>query len=100
MFSIYHLTMHPILSTSYLVPGLLLNPVLFLWNLNTLLSRLFPPIIADAAIQLAPYNARGPLVEHPHFDIHSSESLCWSHMAFIVCAKVAAFGFGRINEPR
>jgi len=98
MFSVYHLTMHPILSTSYLVPGLLLNPILFLWSMNTLLSRVLPPIIVDAAAQPAPYCPGGPSAEHPHFDIHASESLCWSYTAFIVCVNLAAFG--RVSERR
>ena len=98
MFSSSQLAMHPMFTTSYLVPGLLLNPVLFLWSLNTLLSRLLPPIIVDAAIQPAPYYPRGPSAQHPHFDIHASESLCWSYTAFIVCANLAAFG--RVSERR
>lgn len=98
MFSISHLTMHPILSTSYVVPGLLLNPILFLYGINTILSRILPPISIDAAIQPAPYYSRGPSAEHPHLDIHASESLCWSYTAFNVCANLAAFG--RVSEHR
>ncbi|MCJ1278283.1 hypothetical protein MMC21_006098 [Puttea exsequens] len=90
--------MHPVLSTSYLVPGILLNPVLFLWSLNTLLSRLLPPITIDAAIQPPPYYPRGPSAEHPHLDIHASEKLCWSYTTLIVCANLAAFG--KVSERR
>lgn len=98
MFSIYHLTKYPLLSTSYLVPGLLLNPVLFLYGLNTILSRVLPPIIVDTSMQPAPYYPRGPSAEHPHLNIHASESLCWSYTAFIVCANLAAFG--RVSERK
>ena len=84
--------MHPAISTNYIIPGLLLNPVLFLWSINTILSRVLPPIIVDAAVQPPSYYPLGPSAEHPHIDIHASESVCWSYTAFIVCANLAAFG--------
>ena len=91
-------TMHPALSKNYLVPGLLLNPILFLWSVNTILSRLLPPIVVDAVVQPPPFYPLGPSAEHPHLDIHSSERICWSYTAFIVCANLAAFG--RVNGRR
>ena len=90
--------MHPALSKNYIVPGLLLNPILFLWSVNTILSRLLPPIVVNAAVQPLPFYPLGPSAEHPHLDIHSSERICWSYTAFIVCANLAAFG--RVNERR
>ena len=90
--------MHPTLSKNYLVPGLLLNPILFLWSVNTILSRLLPPIVVNAAVQPPPFYPLGPSAEHPHLDIHSSERICWSYTAFIVCANLAAFG--RVNGRR
>ena len=90
--------MHPALSKNYIVPGLLLNPILFLWSVNTILSRLLPPIVVNAAVQPPPFYPLGPSAEHPHLDIHSSERICWSYTAFIVCANLAAFG--RVNERR
>ena len=90
--------MHPALQRNYLVPGLLLNPILFLWSVNTILSRLLPPIVVNAAVQPPPFYPLGPSAEHPHIDIHSSERICWSYTAFIVCANLAAFG--RVNGRR
>ena len=84
--------MHPGISKSYIVPAILLNPVLFLISLNTILSRLLPPIIVDAAKQPPPYSTFGPSAEHPHLNIHASEKLCWSYTFLIVCAQLAAFG--------
>ena len=90
--------MHRALSKNYIVPGLLLNPILFLWSVNTILSRLLPPIVVNAAAQPPPFYPLGPSAEHPHLDIHSSERICWSYTAFIVCANLAAFG--RVNGRR
>ena len=90
--------MHPAISKSYIVPAIFLNPVLFLMSLNTILSRVLPPIIVDAGKQPPPYSTFGPSAEHPHLNIHSSEKLCWSYTFFIVCAQLAAFG--RVSECR
>ena len=61
-------------------------------SLNTILSRLLPPIIVDAAKQPPPYSTFGPSAQHPHLNIHASEKLCWSYTFLIVCAQLAAFG--------
>lgn len=67
-------------------------------SINTILSRVLPPIIVDASIQPPPYSTFGPSAEHPHLDIHASESLCWGYTIFIVCAQLVAFG--RVSERR
>ncbi len=90
--------MHPAISKSYILPAILLNPILFLMSLNTILSRVLPPIIVDAAKQPPPYSTFGPSAQHPHLNIHSSEKLCWSYTFLIVCAQLAAFG--RVSECR
>lgn len=90
--------MRPAISKSYIVPAIFLNPVLFLISLNTLLSRVLPPIIVDAAKQPPPYSTFGPSAQHPHLNIHASEKLCWSYTFLIVCAQLAAFG--KISECR
>ena len=90
--------MHPSLTTNYLLPAILLNPVLFLHSLNTILSRILPPVIAATPVQPAPYSALGPSANHPHLDIHASENLCWSYTAVMVCAQL--FAFGRVSQRR
>ena len=90
--------MHPAISTSYIVPAIFLNPVLFLISLNTILSRVLPPIIVDAVKQPPPYSTFGPSAQHPHLNIHASEKLCWSYTFLIVCAQLAAFG--KISDCR
>ena len=85
-------TMHPAITKSYIVPAVFLNPVLFLLSLNTILSRVLPPVIVDAAEQPPPYSTFGPSAQHPHLNIHASEKLCWSYTFLIVCVQLAAFG--------
>ena len=84
--------MHPAISTSYLLPAILLNPVLFLHSLNTILSRILPPIITATTVQPAPYSTLGPSANHPHVDMHTSDNLCWSYTVLMVCAQLVAFG--------
>ncbi|MCJ1387006.1 hypothetical protein MMC17_010135 [Xylographa soralifera] len=84
--------MHPALTTTYLIPAILLNPILFLHSLNTILSRILPPIVAPVPIQPSPYSPLGPSANHPHLDVHASDNLCWSYTAVMVCAQLVAFG--------
>lgn len=90
--------MLPALSTSYVLPAIFLNPVLFLMSLNTLLSRILPPIAVDSVKQPPPYSTFGLSAEYPHLNIHASEKLCWSYTFLIVCVQLAAFG--RVSECR
>ena len=90
--------MHPAISKSYIVPAVFLNPVMFLLSLNTILSRVLPPVTVDAAEQPPPYYTFGPSAEHPHLNIHTSEKLCWSYTVLIVCVQLAAFG--KVSECR
>lgn len=92
--------MYPSIARSYIVPAIFLNPVLFLISINTILSRLLPPITVDAARKPPPYTKLGSSPEHPYLDIHTSEGLCWSYTILIVCAQLVAFGrvSGRSEE--
>lgn len=90
--------MHPSLSTSYLLPALLLNPVLFLHGFNTILSRIIPPVVVAGAVQPPPYSTFGPSSNHPHLDVHASDNLCWSYTVLMICAQLMAFG--RIHRLR
>lgn len=87
-----YFTMRPKLSRSYVVPAIFLNPIIFLLSLNTILSRVLPAIVVDAAVQPPPFSKFGPSAEHPHLDIHASESLCWGYAVLIVCVQLVAFG--------
>lgn len=89
--------MHPI-KRSYLLPAIFLNPVLFLHNVNTILSRILPPVVVPVAKQPPPFSEFGPSANHPHLDIHSSEFFCWSYTIIMVFAQLVAYG--RISQFR
>ena len=85
--------MHPAISSSYILPALFLNPVVFLHGLNTIISRLLPPIIVSTApVQRPAYSLLGPAATHPHIDVQNSENLCWSYTAVMICAQLVAYG--------
>ncbi|KAL8728791.1 MAG: hypothetical protein Q9166_005169 [cf. Caloplaca sp. 2 TL-2023] len=91
--------MHPALSTSYLLPAIFLNPVLFLHGLNTILSRIIPPILnLSTDVQPPPYSTFGPSANHPHLDVHASDNFCWSYTVVMICAQLMAFG--RVHRLR
>ncbi|KAL8888643.1 MAG: hypothetical protein Q9215_003952 [Flavoplaca cf. flavocitrina] len=91
--------MHPALSTSYLLPAIFLNPVLFLHGLNTILSRIISPILeVSMPVQPPPYSTFGPSANHPHLDVHASDNLCWSYTVVMICAQLMAFG--RVHRLR
>ena len=90
--------MHPSITTSYLLPAILLNPVLFLHSLNTILSRLLPPVVVASSAQPPPYSSLGPSANYPHLDIHASETLCWSYTVLIMIVQMIAFG--RVSDQR
>jgi hypothetical protein len=75
---------------SFLLPTIILNPVLFLHSLNTILTQLLPTM-----------NGHEGWSAQPHLDIHASESLCWGYTALIVWAQMAAFlRFDRLREEQ
>ncbi|KAI9715589.1 MAG: hypothetical protein M1812_005893 [Candelaria pacifica] len=86
----------PPLSSTYLLPALFLNPVLFLHGVNTILSRALPPIPSD--FPTPPLSNWGPEATLPHLDLHASDNLCWSYTVFIVGVQLVAFG--RVSQRR
>jgi len=90
--------MHTNLTTTYLLPAILLNPVFFLHSLNTILSRILPPVLAATTPPAQPYCRLGPSPTSPHLDMHVSDNLCWSYTVFMVLAQLLAFG--RVSQRR
>ena len=85
--------MHPSISTSYILPAIFLNPVLFLHGLNSILSRLLPPIIIPSAtVQRPAYSMLGPAATYQHIDIQNSENLCLGYTFVMICAQLVAYG--------
>lgn len=84
--------MHPSISTSYILPAIFLNPVLFLHGLNSILSRILPPIVIPAAtVQRPAYSMLGPAATHQHIDIQNSENLCLGYTFVMICAQLVAY---------
>lgn len=90
--------MHPSLTSTYLVPAIFLNPVLFLHSVNTILSRMLPPVAAAGTVQPPPYSPLGPSANYPHLDVHASDNFCWSYTIVMVLAQL--FAFSNISSHR
>lgn len=90
--------MHPSLSTSYIIPAIFLNPILFLHGLNTIFSHTLPPIAIAGPIQRSPYTKYGPAAIRQHVDVQSSENLCWGYTIIMICAQLLAYG--QISQRR
>ena len=90
--------MYQLIATSYLLPAIFLNPILFLHSLNTILSRILPPINIFEAVQHPPFSTLGPSAFFPHLDVHSSDRFCWSYTILMVCAQL--FAYDRISQCR
>ena len=86
------------LYANYLLPAIFLNPILFLHSLNTILSRILPPIQVMGSFQPPPYSDLGPSACHPHLDVHYSDNLCWSYTIVMVIAQL--FAFDRVTQVR
>lgn len=71
---------HSLLSTTYIVPAIFLNPVLFLHSVNTVLTQILPPL-----------NDRPWSHTAPHIDVHSSGGACWGFTMIMIIAQLVAF---------
>lgn len=76
---------------SYIIPAIFLNPVIFIHGVNTILSRILPPVVAASPIQPPAYSMFGPAAVHQHVDVQSSENLCWTYTIFMICAQLVAY---------
>ena len=83
--------MHSSISTCYVLPAIFLNPVIFLHGVNTILSRILPPVAAASPIQPPAYSTFGPAALHQHVDVQSSENLCWTYTILMICVQLLAY---------
>jgi hypothetical protein len=87
------------LSSTYLIPAVLLNPVIILHGFNTFCSHFVSTTLPVSTSNhqwlenLGPAAATGPYV-----DVHSSDQLCWSYTLIMVLLQVLAYG--KVNDTR
>ena len=89
----------PNLSTSYLVPAVLLNPAFILHLINTYVSHMWPPPLTISHSPHPFMESLGPLPgSDPFLDMHADDKLCWRYT--IVMVIVQLFSFIRISDNR
>jgi hypothetical protein len=88
-------------TSNYLVPAIVLNPILMLHGINTFASHFIPSAMAAPAI-MSPNKWALPLgpptTIDPYLDMHANDLLCWSYTMIMVILNILAFG--RINDNR
>jgi hypothetical protein len=89
----------PGISTTYLLPAIVLNPALILHIINTIFSHFIPPPPTISFSPHATMERLGPLPgSPPYLDMHTNDQLCWSYTAIMVVAQV--FAFGKVSDNR
>jgi len=86
------------LSTSYLLPAVLLNPILILHTLNSLLCRLLPSFADQPLPTWSDPTTWGPHGTPPYLDVHSSANFCWVYTICMVCLQL--FAFEKVSQGR
>lgn len=87
------------LSSSYLIPAILLNPAFILHLINTFVSHMVPPphIVSNSPHPV--FETLGPLPgSKPYLDMHADDQLCWGYTAVMVFVQVLVFG--RVQDNR
>ncbi|KAM0138969.1 hypothetical protein ACHAO1_003301 [Botrytis cinerea] len=87
------------LSTTYLIPGILLNPAFVLHLINTFISHLVPPPSRMSASPHPIFESLGPLPGSQWaLDMHEDDALCWRYTAVMVVIQM--WIFGRVSGNR
>ncbi|KAM0316553.1 hypothetical protein ACHAO8_003087 [Botrytis cinerea] len=87
------------LSTTYLIPGILLNPAFVLHLINTFISHLVPPPSTMSASPHPIFESLGPLPGSQWaLDMHEDDALCWRYTAVMVVIQM--WIFGRVSGNR
>ncbi|PMD36030.1 hypothetical protein L207DRAFT_99427 [Hyaloscypha variabilis F] len=93
------ITKMPNLSTSYLLPAVLLNPAFILHLINTYVSHMSPPPLTISHSPHPIMESLGPLPgSEPYLDMHADDKLCWRYT--IVMVIVQLFSFIRVSDNR
>lgn len=81
-------------TSSYLLPGIVLNPVLVLHGFNTFASHYIPSAISTV-VSYSRYkwmeDCGPPGNQIPYFYVHNNDSLCWSYTAVMVVLQILAY---------
>ncbi|KAK2624470.1 hypothetical protein QTJ16_006420 [Diplocarpon rosae] len=89
----------PAITSTYLLPAILLNPAFVLHLINTFISHMMPP---PPSISHSPHQfmeSIGPLRNAaPCLDMHADYRLCWSYTAVMVVLQI--FAFGKVSNNR
>ncbi len=90
-----------LLTATYLLPAVFLNPVLCLHGFNLVLSTLLGPLVSAGPLQAPPTRILvGSTPVYPYVDVHASDNLCWSYTACMVVAQLVAYSKIRLSRER
>ena len=89
----------PSLSSTYLIPAIILNPALILHLINTFHSHMMPPPTTISYSAHPIIEGLGPLPgSTPYMDMHADDTLCWRYTILMVFVQLLAFG--RVSDNR
>jgi hypothetical protein len=89
----------PTLSTTYLLPAILLNPAFILHLINTFVSHMVPPPLTVSHSPHPFMESIGPVPgSKPYLDMHANDQLCWRYTVLMVIVQLLAFG--RVQDNR
>ncbi|KAG9237775.1 hypothetical protein BJ875DRAFT_369284 [Amylocarpus encephaloides] len=89
----------PSISSSYLIPAIVLNPAFILHLINTFVSHCVPPPPTASRSLHPTFEKLGPLPgSTPYLDMHADDQLCWGYTVVMVIVQVLAFG--RVQDNR
>jgi hypothetical protein len=87
------------ITSYYVLPAIILNPVVILHGINTILAHLLPPTLSTSTSCRPWLEQFGPSADtSPYLDVHANEQLCWSYTLVMVGVQILAFG--RVGDNR
>jgi hypothetical protein len=89
----------PNLSSTYLIPAIILNPAFILHLINTFHSHMMAPPTTTSYSAHPVMESLGPLPgSTPYMDMHADDTLCWRYTILMVFVQLLAFG--RVSDNR
>lgn len=86
-------------SSTYLIPAVLLNPVVIVHGFNTLCSHFVSTTLPSSTSNHQWLENLGPAAAlGPYFDVHDNEQLCWGYTLLMVVVQILAYG--KVNDTR